>query len=130
MAWSGWGLIEARRQGGRGDEHGGRAGLGEVAPVGGLPFVVGFNEHGSGEPAVAGRVGMMPGMSVRRLISLFNRSCGLVDQSFFQLATTETGWQVATLWRCAPAVGRQRPRCPCGRRRRSATVIRSTGKRR
>ena len=35
----------------------------------------------------AGRLGKMPTTSVRRRISLLRRSCGLLDQSFFQWAS-------------------------------------------
>ena len=39
----------------------------------------------------AGRLGKMPTTSVRRRISLLRRSCGLLDQIFFQWASGEVG---------------------------------------
>jgi hypothetical protein len=66
--------------------------LGEIAAVADLPFVLRLDQHRAGQPKQGGGVGEVPTSgrcpqrttSVRRLISLFSRSRGLVDQIFFQ----------------------------------------------
>jgi hypothetical protein len=62
----------------------GHGGLREVAAVADLPLVMGFDQHGPGQPYWRLRVREHPTTSVRRLISLCSRSSGLVDQSLFQ----------------------------------------------
>jgi hypothetical protein len=61
---------------------GGAAGAGEdiQAEVAAAfdPFVVLFGQDGADETDEAARSGKMPTTSVRRRISLFNRSCGLL----------------------------------------------------
>src|SRR4051794_29822174 len=53
MARSGWvASLGVCRYGDRDGEQGGHAAFGQVAPVSGLPFVVGFDEDGSGESGV------------------------------------------------------------------------------
>lgn len=65
----------------------GQGGFGKVAFVGDLPFVVGFNEHRSGQTQQCRGLGKTPTTSVRRLISLLRLSSGLVLQIFFQCRT-------------------------------------------
>ncbi|GFG67994.1 hypothetical protein MKUB_54840 [Mycobacterium kubicae] len=64
----------------------GKGGFGEIAFVGDLPFVMGFDEDRAGESEQGGRVGNTPTTLVRRMTSLFNRSNGLVDQTFSSAA--------------------------------------------
>src|SRR5829696_6877674 len=58
----------------------GHGGFGEVAAVGDLPFVVHVGQHSADEGMTAGSLGKIPTTRARRLISLFTRSRGLVDQ--------------------------------------------------
>ena len=44
------------------------------------PFVGLFGQDRADEAMIASRLGKIPTTSVRRRISLFNRSCGLFDQ--------------------------------------------------
>jgi hypothetical protein len=66
---------------------GGHGALGQVAVVADLPFVVGLDEDGAGQARSAAGLGNRRTTSVRRLISLFSRSSGLVLRIFFQCAT-------------------------------------------
>jgi hypothetical protein len=62
----------------------GHGAFGEVAAVAHLPFVVGLDADRAGQPERAAGLGKTPTTSVRRLISLFSRSSGLVDHTFDQ----------------------------------------------
>lgn len=75
---------------------------------------MGFGQDGAGEPEQGGGVGKTPTTSVRRLISLFSRSSGLVDQIFFQWLTGKAAKAVtspaasrsivSTLGNCQPSI--------------------------